>query len=131
MCGIFGMFSSCRHDAADLTYLGLYALQHRGQESAGMVVSDGKAMRIHKGMGLVSQVFDEDILRALPGRISLGHVRYATTRTAHVANAQPLMSFSRHGQVALAHNGNLTNANLLRVELLKADSHFKRRRTAK
>lgn len=119
MSGLFGMFSTRSCDAADLTYLGLYALQHRGQESAGMVVSDGNSMRIHKGMGLVSQVFDENILKALPGRISLGHVRYATAGTAHVANAQPLMSLSRHGRVALAHDGNLTNVNLLRAELLE------------
>lgn len=124
MCGIFGMFSASPVEAADLTYLGLYALQHRGQESAGMVVSDGKTMRIHKGMGLVSQVFDDHALRSLPGRISVGHVRYATTGAAHVANAQPLMCLSRHGQVALAHNGNLTNTNLLRRELLDAGLVF-------
>jgi len=124
MCGVFGVFSTSPVEAADLTYLGLYALQHRGQESAGMVVSDGKTMRIHKGMGLVSQVFDDDALKALPGRISVGHVRYSTTGAAHVANAQPLMCLSRHGQVALAHNGNLTNTNLLRRELLDAGLVF-------
>lgn len=124
MSGLFGMYSRDRSDAADLTYLGLYALQHRGQESAGMVVSDGSSMRIHKGMGLVSHVFDDETLRSLPGRISLGHVRYATARTAHAANAQPLMSFSRHGRVALAQDGNLTNANALRAQLLERGLAF-------
>jgi len=124
MCGIFGMFSREPVDAAGLTYLGLYALQHRGQESAGMVVSDGERMRIHKAMGLVSNVFDEGVLKALPGRISVGHVRYSTTGATHLANAQPLLVFSRYGQLALAHNGNLTNTNLLRKELMEQGSAF-------
>lgn len=123
MCGVFGMFS-LSEEAAPATYLGLYALQHRGQESAGMVVSDGKKMRSHKGMGLVSQVFEEEALAGLPGQVSVGHVRYATQGAAHIANAQPLMAVTRHGPIALAQSGNLTNANLLRVELLQTGFTF-------
>lgn len=124
MCGIFGMFSRGPVDAAGLTYLGLYALQHRGQESAGIVVSDTQRMRLHKAMGLVPNVFDDAALESMPGRISIGHVRYSTTGAPHIANAQPLLAFSRHGQLALAHNGNLTNTNLLRHELLASGSAF-------
>lgn len=124
MCGVFGVFGKGSADAADLGYLGLYALQHRGQESAGLVVSDGRRMRVHKGMGLVSQVFDDDVLSRLGGRISLGHVRYATTGATHLTNAQPLLVFSHHGQIALAHNGNLTNTNMLRRRLLGSGASF-------
>lgn len=121
MCGVFGVYGG---EAAELTYLGLYALQHRGQESAGIAVSDGRRIRIHKGMGLVSRVFGEGELSSLKGKIAVGHVRYATTGAAHVANAQPLVSLSAHGQLALAHNGNLTNTHLLRAELFGAGSVF-------
>ncbi len=124
MCGIFGVFAPQTTDAADLTYLGLYALQHRGQESAGMVVSDGSRMRIHKGMGLASQVFDDHALAKLRGGISIGHVRYSTTGATHLVNAQPLQVFSHHGQIALAHNGNLTNTQRLRKRLLDTGATF-------
>lgn len=124
MCGIFGVFAPSSTDAADLTYLGLYALQHRGQESAGIAVSDGTHMRVHKGMGLASQVFDDEVLSRLPGGISVGHVRYSTTGATHLANAQPLQVFSQHGQIALAHNGNLTNTSRLRRKLLDMGSSF-------
>lgn len=123
MCGVFGMYGS-QDGATLMTYLGLYALQHRGQESAGIVVSDGKKMRSHKGMGLVSQVFDDEVLAALPGRASIGHVRYTTAGAAHIVNAQPLMAVSRHGPIALAQSGSLTNANLLRGELLQRGFSF-------
>jgi len=122
VCGVFGVFGD--EAAAELTYLGLYALQHRGQESAGMAVTDGRRIRIHKGMGLVSRVFGEGELGSLKGHAAIGHVRYSTTGAAHVANAQPLLSLSAHGQIALAHNGNLTNTHLLRAELFGTGSVF-------
>jgi amidophosphoribosyltransferase len=124
MCGIVGLFSAEPVDAAGLTYLGLYALQHRGQESAGLAVSDGRRIRIHKGMGLVTQALNPDILSRMPGTISIGHVRYSTTGEPHMANAQPLLGFTQHGQVALAHNGNLVNTASLRRELQRAGSVF-------
>ncbi|HET7558743.1 MAG TPA: amidophosphoribosyltransferase [Limnochordia bacterium] len=123
-CGVFGIYSPTPVDAATLTYLGLYALQHRGQESAGIAVSDGRDIRLHKGMGLVTQVFDEGSLAALPGSMAMGHVRYSTTGASLVANAQPLMVYSAHGQLAIAHNGNLTNTKALKAELQRDGSVF-------
>jgi amidophosphoribosyltransferase len=114
-CGVFGVYG--HPNAADLTYYGLYALQHRGQESAGIVTSDAKYFREHKGMGLVSQVFDAKILRELKGHIAVGHTRYSTTGSSHLRNAQPLTVNCARGQIAIAHNGNLTNAAQLREEL--------------
>src|SRR5438034_7176712 len=114
-CGVFGVFG--HPNAAELTYYGLYALQHRGQESAGIVSSDGRQFRLHKGMGLVSQIFDGDILRSLAGSMALGHTRYSTTGSSHLRNAQPLTVDCARGQIAIAHNGNLTNAAQLRDEL--------------
>src|ERR1019366_8912666 len=114
-CGIFGVYG--HPNAAELTYYGLYALQHRGQESAGIVTSDGKQFRAHKGMGLVSQVFDGEILHGLIGRMAVGHTRYSTSGSSLIQNAQPLTINSRIGPVAIAHNGNLTNAMVLRDEL--------------
>ncbi len=114
-CGVFGVFG--HPNAAELTYYGLYALQHRGQESAGIVTSDGAQFREHKGMGLVSQVFNGEILHALVGKMAVGHTRYSTTGSSHLRNAQPLTINSRIGPVAIAHNGNLTNAGALRDEL--------------
>src|SRR4051812_12650515 len=87
-CGVFGIYG--HPNAAQLTYYGLYALQHRGQESAGIVTSDGKQFRAHRGMGLVSQVFSDSILNALQGDIAVGHTRYSTTGSSHIRNAQPL-----------------------------------------
>ena len=114
-CGVFGIYG--HPNAAELTYYGLYALQHRGQESAGIVTSDGKQFHEHKGMGLVSQIFDGKVLHELVGDIAVGHTRYSTTGSSHLKNAQPLTGNSARGQIAVAHNGNLTNAAKLRDEL--------------
>src|SRR5437016_2535924 len=114
-CGVFGVFG--HPNAAELTYYGLYALQHRGQESAGIVTSDGHEFHTHKGMGLVSQVFRGNVLQELPGSMAIGHTRYSTTGSSHLRNAQPLTVDCARGQIAIAHNGNLTNANQLREEL--------------
>ena len=114
-CGLFGVYG--HPNAADLTYYGLYALQHRGQESAGITASDGVDLRTYKGMGLVGQVFDKHILRSLPGHLAIGHVRYSTTGSSNLKNAQPLVVDCARGQMAIGHNGNLTNAARLRAEL--------------
>ena len=121
-CGVFGVHG--HPNAAELTYYGLYALQHRGQESAGIVTSDGKEFRTHKGMGLVSQVFNGGILHDLVGNIAIGHTRYSTTGSSHLRNAQPLTVDCARGQIAIAHNGNLTNASQLRDELEAKGSIF-------
>jgi amidophosphoribosyltransferase len=114
-CGVFGIFG--HPNAAELTYYGLYALQHRGQESAGIVTSDGRQFREHKGMGLVSQIFSGQILHDLVGKTAVGHTRYSTTGSSNIRNAQPLTGNCLRGQIAVAHNGNLTNAAELRDEL--------------
>ena len=114
-CGVFGVFG--HPNASDLTYYGLYALQHRGQESAGIVTCDGKQFWSHRGMGLVSQVFTGKVLHQLVGPMAIGHTRYSTTGSSHLQNAQPLTISCRRGQIAIAHNGNLTNAVVLRDEL--------------
>jgi len=114
-CGVFGVFGHPK--AADLSYYGLYALQHRGQESAGIVTCDGKQFLSHRGMGLVSQVFNGRILQQLVGSMAIGHTRYSTTGSSQLQNAQPLTISCRRGQIAIAHNGNLTNAVALRDEL--------------
>src|SRR5207247_2118267 len=121
-CGVFGVYGHA--NAAELTYYGLYALQHRGQESAGVVTSDGTQFHAHKGMGLVSQVFNGDILGQLTGSIAVGHTRYSTTGSSHLRNAQPLTVDCARGQIAIAHNGNLTNAGQLREELESRGSIF-------
>ncbi len=121
-CGVFGIFG--HPNAADLTYYGLYALQHRGQESAGIVTHDGQLFRVHRGMGLVSQIFNGDVLHNLVGRVSVGHTRYSTTGSSHIRNAQPLTVDCAKGQIAIAHNGNLTNAAQLREELEARGSIF-------
>jgi len=121
-CGVFGIFG--HPNAAELTYYGLYALQHRGQESAGIVSCDGKQFRVHKGMGLVPQVFTGEILHNLVGLMAVGHTRYSTTGSSHVRNAQPLTVDCARGQIAIAHNGNLTNAAQLREELEMRGSIF-------
>ena len=112
-CGVFGIFG--HPNSAELTYYGLYALQHRGQESAGIVTSDGKNFRAHRGMGLVPQIFDGEILHQLVGKMAVGHTRYSTTGSSQLKNAQPLTVDCARGQIAIAHNGNLTNAAKLRV----------------
>ena len=121
-CGLFGIFG--HPNAAELAYYGLYALQHRGQESAGIVASDGRQFRVHRGMGLVSQVFRGDILHDLVGNMAVGHTRYSTTGASHLRNAQPLTVDCGRGQIAIAHNGNLTNAAQLRDELEAKGSIF-------
>jgi amidophosphoribosyltransferase len=114
-CGVFGVYG--HPNAAELTYYGLYALQHRGQESAGIVTSDRLQFHEHKGMGLVSQVFRGNVLQELAGEIAIGHTRYSTTGSSLLQNAQPLTANCARGQIAVAHNGNLTNAAQLRDEL--------------
>ena len=116
MCGLFGVRSPER-DVARLTYFGLFALQHRGQESAGIAVSDGGRLTTLRDMGLVTQVFDEQKLRGLRGELAIGHTRYSTTGSSQWSNAQPLVQHGSARTVALGHNGNLTNAAELREEL--------------
>src|SRR6266480_1316960 len=123
-CGLFGVFGHPK--AAVLTYYGLFALQHRGQESAGIVTSNGPrtSFLMHKDMGLVSQVFGQDELARLKGTRALGHTRYSTTGTSTIKNAQPFVVDCVRGQMAIAHNGNLINADLLRDELERKGSIF-------
>jgi amidophosphoribosyltransferase len=116
MCGITGVFAPGR-DAARLAFFALYALQHRGQESAGIAAADGGTIRSHKEMGLLGAIFDEDILGELSGHIAIGHTRYSTTGSSIVVNAQPLLERSDLGDFAFAHNGNLTNTDELRGSL--------------
>ncbi|MGH3473798.1 MAG: amidophosphoribosyltransferase, partial [Aeromicrobium sp.] len=116
-CGVFGVWAP-GEEVAKLTYFGLYALQHRGQESAGIAVSNGRQILVYKDMGLVSQVFDEATLESLKGSVAIGHARYSTTGSSVWQNAQPTFRPTSSGSVALAHNGNLTNTHDL-VELLK------------
>ena len=115
-CGVFGIYAP-GEDVARLTFFGLYALQHRGQESAGIAVSDGIRASLYKEMGLVSQVFDERNLRPLRGQTAIGHVRYSTTGSSRQVSAQPFMLESALGPIAVAHNGNLVNTDDLRQEL--------------
>lgn len=117
-CGILGIYAP-HEDVARLTFFGLYALQHRGQESAGIAVSDGRRIHLHKEMGLVAQVFNEEKLRPLRGHIAIGHTRYSTTGSSRLQNAQPFVVESALGPLAVGHNGNLTNAPQLRRELLQ------------
>ena len=121
-CGVFGIYGY--PNAARVTYFGLYALQHRGQESAGIVTSDGHSILQHKGMGLVSEVFREDSVDQLKGHLAIGHVRYSTTGSSLLINAQPLVVRYRKGHLALAHNGNLVNAGAIRGELEEQGSIF-------
>jgi amidophosphoribosyltransferase len=116
MCGVFGIRSPQR-DVARITYFGLFALQHRGQESAGIAVSDRGRLTVLRDMGLVSQVFDEQNLSGLQGDAAIGHTRYSTTGSTHWANAQPLIQHGRARTIALGHNGNLTNAAVVREQL--------------
>ena len=121
-CGVFGIFG--HPEAANLTYLGLYALQHRGQESAGIAVSDRAKIRISRAMGHVSDAFDETALAGLPGHIAIGHTRYSTAGDSRLLNAQPILIDCAHGQIAIAHNGNLVNARELRERLVRDGSIF-------
>lgn len=123
MCGVIGVSGIA--DAARVTYLGLYALQHRGQESAGIMAVDHAARaRVHRGMGLVSDVFDESRLATLPGDVAVGHTRYSTSGSTILANAQPYLVNYHAGPLSIAHNGNLTNAAALRDELVRDGAIF-------
>ena len=115
-CGIFGVYN--HQEASNLTYLGLYALQHRGQEACGIVSSDGHDLHAHKGMGLVADVFgNQEIFKKLPGRSAIGHVRYSTTGSSVLKNVQPIMVNYSRGSIAVSHNGNLVNAQRIKDEL--------------
>lgn len=122
-CGVFGLYAP-EEEVAKLAYFGLYALQHRGQESAGIATFEGKKVHLHKDMGLVSQVFSESKLSELSGRLAVGHTRYSTTGSSRVANAQPAVIPTRIGSLALAHNGNLVNTIELRQQLEKRGCDF-------
>ena len=115
------MFGIHAHDAdvARIAFFALYALQHRGQESAGIATSDGQTAYMYKAMGLVAQVFDEQNLRPLRGHLAIGHTRYSTTGSSHIRNAQPHLIETMHGPLGVGHNGNLTNALTLRRRLLE------------
>jgi amidophosphoribosyltransferase len=121
-CGVFGIFGHT--EAANMTYLGLYALQHRGQESAGIAASDGDRVRISREMGYVADIFDGDTLSTLGGPLAIGHVRYSTAGESKLLNAQPILIDCAHGQIALCHNGNIVNARELRDELVQQGSIF-------
>jgi amidophosphoribosyltransferase len=121
-CGLFGVFG--HPEAAHLAYMGLYALQHRGQESAGIASADGKRIRLEKGMGLVNEVFTEGRLASLAGDRAIGHVRYSTSGDTVASNAQPYLIECHRGPIAVGHNGNLVNAAILRQELEAAGSIF-------
>jgi amidophosphoribosyltransferase len=122
-CGVFAVLAPGQA-VANLTYFGLYALQHRGQESAGIAVFHDARVRLHKDMGLVSQVFDQDVLDRMPGELAIGHNRYSTTGSSKVCNAQPVVLMTRLGPCALAHNGNLVNAAELRLSLDHLSGEF-------
>ena len=117
-CGIIGIFAP-DEDVARMAFFGLFALQHRGQEAAGIAVSDGRTIRIHKDLGLVSQVFTPQNLAPLQGDFAIGHTRYSTTGSPSIRNAQPFLIETQHGPIAIAHNGNLVNASSLRQNLLR------------
>jgi amidophosphoribosyltransferase len=121
-CGVFGVFG--HPEAANLTYLGLYALQHRGQESAGIVSSDGHELHLHRAMGEVEEIFQPAVLARLPGNAAIGHARYSTAGDKALLNAQPIMIDCNKGKVALGHNGNLTNAAEWRRKLEHRGSIF-------
>ena len=121
-CGVFGIHG--HPEASNMAYLGLYALQHRGQESAGIASTDGERIIFHKEMGLVADIFSEEILSRLPGHMAIGHVRYSTTGSSELKNAQPLVVDFESGSIAVAHNGNLVNAQELKRELEVSGSIF-------
>ncbi len=124
-CGVFGVYSNETRDVAHTAYYGLYALQHRGQESCGIAVAYANKVQYFKGMGLVPEVFTSENLAKLPeGDIAIGHVRYSTTGASLLLNAQPIVFTGKCGKMALAHNGNLTNTKKLREELIRGDAVF-------
>ncbi len=120
MCGIIGVYGTTNDLASKLAYYGLYALQHRGQESAGITSNNLVEIESKKGMGLVSEIFDTNILDDLSGNVAIGHVRYSTAGGKELENCQPLVAKYKYGSIALAHNGNLTNSDSLR-EMLEED----------
>jgi len=121
-CGLFGIWNHA--EAANVAYLGLYALQHRGQESAGITATDGDLFHTEKAMGWVADVFGPERLRRLPGHRAIGHVRYSTAGSSHLKNAQPITANTAHGPIAIAHNGNLTNADALRKDMERDGAIF-------
>src|SRR5262250_1863121 len=121
-CGLFGVWN--HKEAANLTYLGLYALQHRGQESAGIAATDGTTLHTEKAMGWVADVFGTERLRRLTGHRAIGHVRYSTAGASRLRNAQPITANTARGPIAIAHNGNLTNAESLRREMEREGAIF-------
>jgi amidophosphoribosyltransferase len=121
-CGVFGIFG--HSEAANLTYLGLYALQHRGQESVGIATSDGERLHVHKAVGYVADSFDEATFARLIGASAIGHVRYSTAGESGLKNAQPILIDCAHGEIAIGHNGNLVNAQELREQLVRDGSIF-------
>ncbi|MBX3218252.1 MAG: class II glutamine amidotransferase, partial [Labilithrix sp.] len=121
-CGVFAVYG--HSEAANIAYLGLHALQHRGQESAGIVTSDGEQLYAHRAMGLVQDAFSAEQLQKLPGRSAIGHVRYSTAGGSHLRNAQPFAVDYAKGSLAVCHNGNLTNADDVRAELESHGSIF-------
>jgi len=122
-CGVIGVFAP-NEDVARMTFFGLFALQHRGQEAAGIAVADGQTMSAHKGVGLVSHVFTPNAMEDLKGHYAIGHTRYSTTGSSSLRNAQPFMIETIHGPLALAHNGNLVNSTKLRNELMQQGVGF-------
>jgi amidophosphoribosyltransferase len=122
-CGVIGIFAP-NEDVARMTYFGLYALQHRGQEAAGIAVADGHTMSLHKSVGMVSQVFTPSVMAEMKGHYAIGHTRYSTTGSSLARNAQPFMIETIHGPLALAHNGNLVNSTELREELMRQGVGF-------
>src|SRR5471030_48520 len=125
-CGVFGVYSNknITLDVASMTYYGLYALQHRGQESAGIAVADGEKIDIHKGLGLITEAFKQTDLEELKGHIAIGHVRYSTAGGKGIENAQPIVSTSKLVPVAMAHNGQLVNADVIKELLEDAGQIF-------
>src|SRR5262247_2156567 len=121
-CGLFGIRN--HPEAGNVTYLGLYALQHRGQESAGIAATDGTAFHTEKHMGWVADVFSPERLRRLPGHRAIGHVRYSTAGSSNLRNAQPITATTARGPIAIAHNGNLTNADTLRRDMERDGAIF-------
>src|SRR5271167_461616 len=121
-CGVVAIYG--HSEASKLAYLSLYALQHRGQESAGIAASNGERIELHKAMGLVSDIFTGDVLSRLPGSLAIGHTRYSTTGDSALLNAQPIRVECSKGRIALAHNGNITNALEIRANLERQGSIF-------
>lgn len=123
-CGVFGVYCNKPMDVASMTYYGLYALQHRGQESAGIAVADGEKIEVHKGLGLLTDAFKEEDLKKLKGHIAVGHVRYSTAGGKGIENAQPIVTTSKIGSIAMAHNGNLVNDDVIKELLEDAGQIF-------